>query len=72
MLLKDVSNVISTSAYIIICQRIEYENNVALYMKSNVLSTSEFKGLVEKSNRFALMYVECIFARDNNLYICIY
>ena len=40
MTLKDVSNVISTSAYIIICQRIEY-NNVSLPMKSNVLLTNE-------------------------------
>lgn len=71
MTLKDVSNTIKTTAYIIICQRIEYDN-VALHMKSNVLSTSEFKGLVEKSDRFAYMLVECIYARDNNLYICIY
>ena len=71
MTLKDVSKVISTTAYIIICQRIEYEN-VALYMKSNVLSTNEFKGLVEKSDRFAYMLVDGIFARDNNLYIYMY
>ena len=71
MTLKDISNFISTSTDIIICQRIEYMN-VALPMKSNVLSTNEFKGLVEKSDRFALMLVEGIFARDNNLYICIY
>lgn len=71
MTLKDVSNVITTTAYIIICQRIEYMN-VALPMKSNVLQTNEFKGLVEKSDRFANMLVASIFARDNNLYICIY
>lgn len=71
MTLKDVSNVIFRSTYIIICQRIEYEN-VALYMKSNVLSTEEFKGLVEKSYRFAYMIVEFISASDNNLYIGIY
>ena len=39
MTLKDVSKVISKSTYIIICQRIEYEN-VALYMESNGLSTN--------------------------------
>lgn len=71
MTLKDVSKVISKSTYIIICQRIEYEN-VALYMKSNVLSTKEFKELVEKSDRFATMLVDSIFGRDDNLYICIY
>lgn len=71
MALKDVSKVISKSTYIIICQRIEYEN-VALYMKSNVLSTNGFKGLVEKSDRFASMLVDSIFGRDDNLYICIY
>lgn len=71
MTLKDVSKVISKSTYIIICQRIEYEN-VALYMKSNVLSTNEFKGLVEKSDKFASMLVDSIFGRDDNLYICIY
>lgn len=71
MTLKDVSKVISKSTYIIICQRIEYEN-VALYMKSNVLSTNEFKGLAEKSDRFASMLVDSIFGRDDNLYICIY
>ena len=71
MTLKDISNVISTSIYIIICQRIEYMN-VALPMKSNTLSHDEFKGLVEKSDRFASMLVASIFARDNNLYICIY
>lgn len=70
MTLKDVSKVISKSTYII-CQRIEYEN-AALYMKSNVLSTNEFKGLVEKTDRFAYMLVDSIFGRDDNLYICIY
>ena len=70
--LKDISNVISTSTDIIICQRIEYENNVALHMKSNVLSANELKGLIEKSDRFARMLVEGIFTKDNNLYICIY
>ena len=71
MTLKDVSNVISAHTDIIICQRIKYDN-VALPMKSNVLSTNEFNGLVEKSDRFASMLVDGIFARDNNLYICIY
>lgn len=71
MTLKDLSRVVDANTVIIICQRIQYEN-VALYMKSNVLSTDEFKGLVEKSDRFAFMFVEGIFARDNNLYICIY
>lgn len=71
MILKDVSNVISTNTYIIICQRIEYEN-VALYMKSNLLTSNEFKGLVEKSDRFAYMLVDNIFAHDNSLCICIY
>lgn len=70
MALKDVSNVIGTSTCII-CQRIKYES-VALHMKSNVLSTNEFKGLVEKSGRFASMLVDSIFGRDDNLYICIY
>lgn len=41
-------------------------------MESNVLSTNEFKGLVEKSDRFASMLVDSIFGRDDNLYICIY
>lgn len=74
MTLKDVSKVISKSIYrinIIICQRIEYEN-VALYMKSNVLSPNEFKGLVEKSDKFASMLVDSIFGRDDNVYIVIY
>lgn len=70
MTLKDISNVIGTSTCII-CQRIKYEK-VALHMKSNVLSANEFKGLVEKSDRFARMLVEGIFTKDNNLYICIY
>ena len=71
MRLKDVSNAISTTAYIIICQRIEYDN-VKLPMKSNVLSAPEFKELVEESDRFAYMLVDGMFVRDNNLYICIY
>lgn len=71
MTLKDISNVISTSTDIIICQRIEYDN-VALYMKSNLLSSDEFKGLVEKSDSFACMIVYDVFACDNNLCICIY
>ena len=69
--LKDISNVISTSTDIIICQRIKYDN-VNLPMKSNKLSYDEFKWLVEKSDRFACMLVEDIFNKDNNLYICIY
>ena len=68
MTLKDISNVISTSTDIIICQRIEYDN-VKLPMKSNTLSYDEFKWLVEKSDRFAHMLVEDIFSKDNNLYI---
>ena len=71
MTLKDISNVISTSTDIIICQRIEYDN-VKLPMKSKTLSYDEFKWLVEKSDRFACMLVEYIFTKDNNLYICIY
>lgn len=71
MTLKDISNGISTSTGIIICQIIEYDN-VKLPMISNVLSSSEFKGLVEKSDRFACMLVDDIFSCDNNLYICIY
>lgn len=71
MTLKDISNVISTSTDIIICQRIEYDN-VKLHMKSNTLSYNEFKWLVEKSDRFAYMLVENMFNKDNNLYICIY
>lgn len=71
MTLKDISNVISTSTDIVICQRIKYENE-ALYMKSNVLSTNEFKWLVEKSDRFAYMIVEFISVSDNNIYIGIY
>ena len=71
MTLKDISNVISTSTDIIICQRIEYDN-VKLPMKSNTLSYDEFKWLVEKSDSIAYMLVEDIFNKDNNLYICIY
>ena len=71
MTLKDISNVISTSTYIIICQRIKYDN-AKLPMKSKTLSYDEFKWLVEKSDRFAFMLVEFISASDNNLYIGIY
>lgn len=71
MTLKDISNVISTSTHIIICQRIEYDN-VVLPMKSNALSSSELKGIVEKSDKLAYMLVADIFNKDNNLYICIY
>lgn len=71
MTLKDISNVISTTTDIIICQRIEYDN-AKLPMKSNTLSYDEFNWLVEKSDRFARMLVEDIFNKDNNLYICIY
>lgn len=71
MSLKDVSNFISTSTHIIICQRVEYDN-VALYMKSNALSYDEFNGLVEKSDRFAHMLVDGIYSRNNNLCICVY
>ena len=71
MTLKDLSRVVDSNTYIIICQRIEYDN-AKLPMKSNTLSYDEFKRLVEKSDRFASMLVDGIFARDNNLYICIY
>lgn len=71
MTLKDISNVISAPSDIIICQRIEYDN-AKLSMKSNTLSYDEFKWLVEKSDRFAQMLLDGIFARDNKLYICIY
>lgn len=71
MTLKDISNVISTSTYIIIFQRIEYDN-AKLPMKSKTLSYDEFKRVVEKSDRFASMLVEFISASDNNLYIGIY
>ena len=71
MTLKDISNVISESTDIIICQRIEYDNT-KLPMKSKTLSYDEFKWLVEKSDRFASMLVEFISASDNNLYIGIY
>ena len=71
MTLKDISNVISTSTDIIICQRIEYDN-VKLPMKSKTLSYDELKWLVEKSDRIAYMLVDEIFARDENLYICIF
>lgn len=69
--LKDISNVISTSTDIIICQRIEYDN-IKLPMKSKTLSYDEFKWLVEKSDRFAHMLVEDMFSKDNNLCICIF
>lgn len=71
MTLKDISNVISPSTNIIICQSKEYEN-VALYMKSNLLSSNDFKVLVQKSDSFAAILVDGIFARDNNLCIYIY
>lgn len=71
MTLKDLSRVVDANTDIIICQRIEYDN-AKLPMKSNVLSTDEFKWLAENSDRLAFMLVESIFARDNNLYICIY
>ena len=71
MTLKDISNVISTSTYVIIFQRIEYDN-AKLPMKSKTLSYEEFKWLVEKSERLASMLVDFISASDNNLYIGIY
>ena len=71
MTLKDISNVISTSTDIIICQRIKYDN-AKLPMKSETLSYDEFKWMVEKSDIFAYMIVEFISASDNNLYIGIY
>ena len=71
MTLKDLSRVVGANTYIIICQRIEYDN-AKLPMKSKTLSYDEFKWIVEKSDRFAHMLVEDIFNKDNNLYICIY
>ena len=71
MTLKDLSRVVGANTYIIICQRIEYDN-AKLPMKSNTLSYDEFNWLVEKSDRFAHMLVDDIFGRDDNLYICIY
>lgn len=71
MTLKDINNVIDRYTYIIICQRIEYDN-AKLHMKSNKLTYDEFKWLVEKSDRFSYMLVEFISASDNNLYIGIY
>ena len=71
MTLKDLSRVVGANTYIIICQRIEYDN-AKLPMKSNTLSYNEFKWLVEKSDRFAYMLVEDMFNKDNNLCICIY
>lgn len=71
MTLKDLSRVVDSNTDIIICRRIEYDN-VNLPMKSNKLSYDEFKWLVEESDRFACVLVDGIFARDNNLYICIY
>ena len=71
MSLKDISNVISTSTYIIICQRIEYDN-VKLPIKSKTLSYDEFMWLVEKSDRLSSMLVDFISASDNNIYIGIY
>ena len=71
MTLKDINNVIDRSTYIIIYQRIKYDN-VNLPMKSKTLSYDEFKWLVEKSERLASMLVDFISASDNNLYIGIY
>lgn len=71
MTLKDLSRVVDANTDIIISQRIKYDN-ANLPMKSNKLSYDEFKWLVEKSDRFACMLVDGIFARDNNLYICIF
>ena len=71
MTLKDLSRVVGANTYIIICQRIEYDN-AKLPMKSKTLSYDEFKWLIEKSDRFASMLVEFISASDNNLYIGIY
>ena len=71
MTLKDLSRVVGANTYILICQRIEYDN-AKLPMKSKTLSYDEFKWLVEKSDRFASMLVEFISASDNNLYIGIY
>lgn len=72
MTLKDLSRVVGTSSYVIICSRTKFDNNVTLHQKSNMLLVTEFKELIEKSDTLANMLVECVFARDNNLYIVIY
>lgn len=71
MTLKDLSRVVDANTYIIICQRIKYDN-ANLPMKSKTLSYDEFKWLVEKSDSLACKLVEDIFSQDNNLYIGIY
>lgn len=68
MTLKEVSNVIGTSSYIVIYDRITYDN-ISLVESTNMLLVGEFKGLVEKSDVFANKLVKCLFARDNKLCI---
>lgn len=68
MTLKDVSNVIGTSSYIVIYDRITYDN-ISLVESTNMLLVNEFKGLVEKSCVFANKPVKCLFAKDNKLCI---
>lgn len=71
MTVKDLSRVVGTSSYIIICTQTKFDN-VTLAQKTNMLLVTEFKELIEKSDTLANMLVECVFARDNNLYIAIY
>nr|DAO57194.1 MAG TPA: hypothetical protein [Bacteriophage sp.] len=68
MLLKDVSNVIGSSSYIVIYDRITYDN-ISLVESTNMLLVDEFKRLVEKSYVFANKSVKCLFAKDNKLCI---
>lgn len=50
MTLKELSNVIGTSSYIVIYDRITYDN-ISLIESTNMLLVNEFKGLVEKIRR---------------------
>lgn len=68
MTLKEVSNVIGTSSYIVIYDRITYDN-ISLIESTNMLLVNEFKGLVEKSDVFANKLVKCLFDKDNKLCI---
>lgn len=68
MTLKEVSNVIGTSSYIVIYDRITYDN-ISLIESTNILLVNEFKRLVEKSDVFANKLVKCLIAKDNKLCI---
>lgn len=70
MTLKDISNVIGTSSYIVIYDRITYDN-LSFVEITNMLLVSKFKSLVEKSYVFANTPVKCLFAKDNKLCIAI-